>query len=298
VLYRKREQARRVHEHGVFARFRYKDLKEAGRGCDGRGPYANSMVGQSGVEVSGDCAAARHTICQIKWFWADSISTSNVSQADCLEARTPIVSFLPLAPSEGVTLSEEMKGKVVVITGATSGIGQVAAEILAGMGALIAQVARDRDRGEDALKRLNEVAPGLGHSIHYADLLLLPEMQRVTSEIAAAESRIDVLINNVFSSRHVTPDGLEYTFALNQLSYFVLTQGLRERLIASAPARVVNTVPDAHEAATLDLVVSRSEWPKRACAVFMDSPTSASSVACVYRNECHETRGVFIRSQA
>lgn len=106
-------------------------------------------------------------------------------------------------------------------------------------------------------------------------------MQRVTSEIAAAESRIDVLINNVcamFSSRHVTPDGLEYTFALNHLSCFVLTQGLRERLIASAPARVVNTASDAQEAATLDLVVSRSEWPKRACAVFMDSPTSAKSI--------------------
>ena len=51
MLYRKREQARRVHEHGVFARFRYNDLKEADRGCGGRGHYANSMVGRSGVEV-------------------------------------------------------------------------------------------------------------------------------------------------------------------------------------------------------------------------------------------------------
>ncbi len=49
VLYRKRERARRRHEHGVFARFRYNDLKVAARGCGGRGPYANSMVGQSGV---------------------------------------------------------------------------------------------------------------------------------------------------------------------------------------------------------------------------------------------------------
>jgi hypothetical protein len=61
VLYRKREQARRVHEHGVFARFRYNDLKEAERGCGGRGHYANSMVGRSGVEVRLGCAAARHT---------------------------------------------------------------------------------------------------------------------------------------------------------------------------------------------------------------------------------------------
>jgi hypothetical protein len=60
VLYRKREEARRAHVHGVFARFRYNDLKEAGRGCGGRGHYANSMAGKSGVEVHLGCAAARH----------------------------------------------------------------------------------------------------------------------------------------------------------------------------------------------------------------------------------------------
>jgi len=59
VLYRKRERARCTHEHGVFVRFRYNDLKEAARGCGGRGHYANSMVRQSGVEVRGDCAATR-----------------------------------------------------------------------------------------------------------------------------------------------------------------------------------------------------------------------------------------------
>ena len=57
VLYRKREWARRMHEHGVFARFRYNDLKEAARVCGGRGPYGNSMVGRSGVELCRGCAA-------------------------------------------------------------------------------------------------------------------------------------------------------------------------------------------------------------------------------------------------
>jgi NAD(P)-dependent dehydrogenase (short-subunit alcohol dehydrogenase family) len=148
-----------------------------------------------------------------------------------------------------------MHGKVIVITGATSGIGQVASERLGSMGARIVLVARDKVRGEVALARLRERAPGVAHSIHYADLSRLAEMKRVAAEIAAAESRIDVLLNNagaLFSSRQVTEDGLELTFATNHVAYFVLTHGLRDRLIASAPARVVNTASNAHEGARLD----------------------------------------------
>ena len=153
-------------------------------------------------------------------------------------------------------MNQDMKGKVVVITGATSGIGQVAAENLAEMGARIIQVARDRERGEAALKRLRERAPGPTHAIYYADLSRLSDMKRVASDIATAEPRIDVLINNagaMFGRRQVTEGGLELTFALNHLAYFVLTHGLRERLTGSAPARVVNTASDAHESATLDI---------------------------------------------
>jgi NAD(P)-dependent dehydrogenase (short-subunit alcohol dehydrogenase family) len=148
-----------------------------------------------------------------------------------------------------------VQGKVVVITGATSGIGQVAAEGLAGMGARLVLVARDKVRGQATLARLRERAPGISHSIHYADLSRLVEMKRVAAEIAAAESRIDVLINNagaLFTSRQVTEDGLERTFAINHMAYVVLTHGLRERLIASAPARVVNTASAAHNRAQLD----------------------------------------------
>jgi len=130
------------------------------------------------------------------------------------------------------------------------------------MGARIVQIARDRQRGEAALKSLERCGPGVAHAIHYADLSRLGEMKRVAAEIAGAEPRIDVLINNagaLFGSRHVTEDGLELTFALNHLSYFVVTQGLRERLKASAPARIVNTASDAHEAATLDFDDLQSE---------------------------------------
>jgi len=148
-----------------------------------------------------------------------------------------------------------MRGKTVVITGATSGIGQVAAEKLAAMGARMVLVARDKSRGEAELVRLRASTPGINHSIHYADLSQLAEVKRVAAEIAAAEPRIDVLINNagaLFGSRHVTSDGLELTFATNHMSYFVLTHGLRERLRDSAPARVVNVSSDAHKGQKLN----------------------------------------------
>jgi NAD(P)-dependent dehydrogenase (short-subunit alcohol dehydrogenase family) len=148
-----------------------------------------------------------------------------------------------------------MQGKVVVITGATSGIGEVAAQRLAGMGARIVLVARDRTRGEAAVARLRSGGTSISHAIHYGDLSRISEMKRLAMEIAAAEPRIDVLINNagaMFGSRQLTEDGLERTFATNHMAYFVLTQGLRERLLASAPARIVNTASDAHKGRALD----------------------------------------------
>lgn len=147
-----------------------------------------------------------------------------------------------------------MHAKTVVITGASSGIGQVAAEKLAAMGVRIVQVARSRERGEAAMNRLRDLAPGVAHTIHYADLSRISEMKRVAAEIAAAEPHIDVLINNagaMFGSRQLTEDGLEQTFALNHVSYFVLAHGLREQ-VASARGRIVNTASDAHESARLD----------------------------------------------
>jgi NAD(P)-dependent dehydrogenase (short-subunit alcohol dehydrogenase family) len=148
-----------------------------------------------------------------------------------------------------------MKGKTVVITGGTSGIGEIAAERLAQMGVRIVLIARDKSRGEATLARLHERAPGLGHAVHYADLARIPEMKRVAADIAHEEPRIDVLIDNagaMFSSRRLTEDGLEYTFALNHMAYFVVNEGLRERLMASSPARIVNVASAAHQGATLD----------------------------------------------
>ena len=155
-----------------------------------------------------------------------------------------------------------MQGKTVVMTGATSGIGQVAAEALARMGARIVQIARDAGRGAAAFARLEEIAPDVRHRVHYADLSRLAEMKRVGAEIAAAEHRIDVLINNagaVFGSRQVTEDGLERTFAVNHMSYFVLTALLRDRLVAASPARIVNTASGRHRKGKIEFSDLQSE---------------------------------------
>jgi NAD(P)-dependent dehydrogenase (short-subunit alcohol dehydrogenase family) len=148
-----------------------------------------------------------------------------------------------------------MRGKTIVITGGTSGIGEVAALALAKMGARTVLIARDKARGNATLARLRDSVPGVAHTVYFADLLRLAEMKRVAAQIAEHESRIDVLINNagaLFATRGLTDDGLERTFALNHMAYFVITAGLRERLSASAPARIINTASAAHQGATLD----------------------------------------------
>lgn len=146
-----------------------------------------------------------------------------------------------------------MQNKTVVITGATSGIGQVTARSLAQRGARIVQVARDRERAAAALAELKGISPEAGHRVYFADLSRIEEMKRVAQEIAADVPRIDVLVNNagmLSSQRQVTADGLEKTFATNHLAYFVLTQLLRDPLLAAVAeagsARVVNTASRAH----------------------------------------------------
>ena len=148
-----------------------------------------------------------------------------------------------------------IEGKTCVITGATSGIGLTAAHALAALGARLALVGRDRTRGDAALSELRSRAPRLQAEIRYADLSRLDEIRRLGAELTAALPRIDILINNagaLFQRRSLTADGMERSFALNHMAYFVLTEALRQRLVASAPARIVNVASEAHRGAALD----------------------------------------------
>jgi NAD(P)-dependent dehydrogenase (short-subunit alcohol dehydrogenase family) len=148
-----------------------------------------------------------------------------------------------------------MNDKTCIITGATDGIGLEAAARLGALGARLLLVGRHRAKGEAMLTALRRRVPGIQAAMHYADLSRRDEIRRLAPELLAAAPRIDVLLNNAgafFAHRGVVEDGLEQTFALNHMGYFRLTALLRERLVASAPARIVNVASEAHRNAALD----------------------------------------------
>jgi NAD(P)-dependent dehydrogenase (short-subunit alcohol dehydrogenase family) len=148
-----------------------------------------------------------------------------------------------------------MIGKTVVITGATSGIGLEAADALARQGAALVLVGRDRRRGEAALARLRAGAPPASLAIRYADMSEMAEVRRLAADLLATVGRIDVLINNagaIFDRHALTGDGLERTFALNHMGYFLLTDLLLERLKEAPAGRVVSVASEAHRGAVLD----------------------------------------------
>lgn len=156
-------------------------------------------------------------------------------------------------------------GKRVVLTGATSGIGLAAAEALAARGAQLAIVARSEARASDAVARIRAA----GGSATTVDVLLADfesqaSVRGLAARVLERYPRVDVLVNNagaMFTSRRLTADGIEVTWAVNHLAPFLLTTLLLDRLRGSAPARIVITASDAHKGAHIpfdDLDAERS----------------------------------------
>jgi len=144
---------------------------------------------------------------------------------------------------------------VCVITGATSGIGKAAAAALAQQGAEIIVVGRDPARAEATAAAI-QAGGAPPPKVEIADLARLDQVRALAGRLNQTLDRIDVLINNaglVLNERRLTPDGYEYVFAVNHLAPFLLTNLLRPKLTASAPARVITVSSDAHTAARLDL---------------------------------------------
>lgn len=147
----------------------------------------------------------------------------------------------------------DMRGRHVMITGATAGIGEAAARALAKMGADLTIVCRNPEKGAATLAELRRLAPGVELAMLVGDLGVQAEVRRVAEEFLATDRPLHVLFNNagvVQMGRSETVDGLETTFAVNHIGTFLLTNLLLERLRASAPARVVCTASDAHRFAT------------------------------------------------
>jgi len=149
-----------------------------------------------------------------------------------------------------------MHGKTCVISGATSGIGLACAEVLAMMGARLVLIGRNRSKGDNALKRLRQVAPAVEAEIHYGDLSLLEDVRRIAGEILETSPRIDILINNagaVFDRCDLTREGLEQGFVTNYLSHFLMTMLLKDRLVTSAPSRIITLTSAVHRMGSIDL---------------------------------------------
>ena len=148
-----------------------------------------------------------------------------------------------------------MKGKTVLITGGTNGIGKVTAQELAKMGAEVVIIGRSAEKTKATVATIKEQSGNNAVGSIVADLSSLAEVRRAAAEFKAQHQRLDVLVNNagaVFASRQETVDGYELTFALNHLAYFLLTNLLLDTLKASAPARIVNVSSDAHRGAKLN----------------------------------------------
>jgi retinol dehydrogenase 12 len=152
-------------------------------------------------------------------------------------------------------LLPSMKDKVILITGATGGIGQVAAAHLAEAGAMLVITGRNAEKTAQVAEEIGKKAVT---RVEYlvGDLSVQADVRRLAQEFRQLHNRLDVLINNAgafFFNRKTSQDGIEMTFALNHLGYFLLTNLLLDLLVASAPARVVNVSSAAHMGGRIDL---------------------------------------------
>lgn len=146
-------------------------------------------------------------------------------------------------------------GKTVLITGATNGIGLEAAVALARRGARIVMVGRDAVRTEAAVANVRTRSGSSEVSYLLCDFSSQKAIRGVAKAFLAGHDRLHVLVNNaggVNKKRWLTEDGIEATFAVNHLGYFLLTNLLLDRLVESAPARVVSVASIGHRRGTLD----------------------------------------------
>jgi retinol dehydrogenase 12 len=147
-----------------------------------------------------------------------------------------------------------MQGKVCLVTGATAGIGLVTARELARAGARVILVGRSTERCSQAADLIRAQTGSTSVDWLMADLSSQADIRRLADSVKGRTPRLDVLVNNaggIFLKRQESLDGIEMTFALNHLSYFLLTYLLLPLLEQSMPARVVSVASDAHKGVSI-----------------------------------------------
>jgi len=155
-----------------------------------------------------------------------------------------------------------MQHKNIIITGATDGIGLAAAKSIAKKGYHVSLVGRNPDKGKKALEAIIEYSGNENLDFFECDLSLVANVKDLADRIKQKHSKIDVLLNNAGGAnktKQITSEGLEKTFATNQMNYFVLSTELLNILSESTDGRIVNVASNAHIGAEVDYENINSE---------------------------------------
>jgi NAD(P)-dependent dehydrogenase (short-subunit alcohol dehydrogenase family) len=170
--------------------------------------------------------------------------------------------------------NKQTRGKLHLVTGANAGIGKVTALKLAESGATIVMVCRDRQRGEAARDEIKQKSGNPNVELMLADLSSQAQIRRLANDFKATYDRLDLLVNNAglyLPKRTLTEDGLETTFAVNHLAYFLLTNLLLEVLKSSAPSRIVNVSSGAHHYGKVEFDNLQGEREYKGFAAYSNS---------------------------
>jgi NAD(P)-dependent dehydrogenase (short-subunit alcohol dehydrogenase family) len=166
----------------------------------------------------------------------------------------------------------DMGGKICMVTGATSGIGYYTALEIAKMGATVILVGRDETKCAYAKGEINQVCGNNAARYLCADLSSQVHIRNLSERFLEQYDHLDVLVNNAggfFFRRELSADGIEMTFALNHLAYFLLTNLLIDAILASPKGRVVNVSSGSHQSMRMnfsDLQLSKFYNPVKAYA--------------------------------
>jgi retinol dehydrogenase 14 len=169
---------------------------------------------------------------------------------------------------------DKMNGKVCMITGANAGIGKVTALELAKRGAIVVMVSRSQERGEEACREIIMQSGNTQVDLLIADLSSQASIRALAAAFKQKYDRLDVLVNNagaIFYERQESPDGLEMTFAVNHMAYFLLTILLLDLLKQSAPARIINVSSNAHQAGKIDFDDLQNKRSYQGFSVYSES---------------------------